>query len=48
VDRLVTVNGGTVTLSDTPGGGLTVTIGLPRRGAPATAPAADHRVLNQT
>jgi signal transduction histidine kinase len=48
VDRLVTVNGGTVTLSDTPGGGLTVTIGLPRRAAPATAPAADHRVLNQT
>ena len=46
VDRLVTVNGGTVTLSDTPGGGLTVTIGLPRR--EATATAADHRVLNQT
>ena len=48
VDRLVTVNGGTVTLSDTPGGGLTVTIGLPRRGATATAMYADHRVLNQT
>jgi signal transduction histidine kinase len=46
VDRLVTVNGGTVTLSDTPGGGLTITIGLPRRGATVTA--ADHRVLNQT
>jgi signal transduction histidine kinase len=29
VHRLVTSNGGTVTLSDTPGGGLTVTIELP-------------------
>ena len=29
VDRLVTANGGTVSLSDTPGGGLTVTIELP-------------------
>ena len=48
VDRLVTVNGGTVTLSDTPGGGLTVTIGLPRHEATATAMSADHRVLNQT
>jgi signal transduction histidine kinase len=28
VDRLVTANGGTVSLSDTPGGGLTVTIEL--------------------
>jgi signal transduction histidine kinase len=46
VDRLVTANGGTVTLSDTSGGGLTVTIGLPRR--EATATSADHRVLNQT
>ncbi len=46
VDRLVTVNGGTVTLSDTSGGGLTVTIGLPRRGATATS--ADQRFLNQT
>ena len=48
VDRLVTVNGGTVTLSDTPGGGLTVTIGLPRRRTAAAATPADHRVLNQT
>jgi signal transduction histidine kinase len=30
VDRLVTSNGGTAALSDTPGGGLTVTIELPR------------------
>ncbi len=29
VDRLVTTGGGTVTLSDTPGGGLTITIELP-------------------
>jgi len=29
VDRLVTANGGTVSLADTPGGGLTVTIELP-------------------
>jgi signal transduction histidine kinase len=29
VDRLVTSNGGSATLSDTPGGGLTVTIELP-------------------
>jgi len=29
VDRLVTANGGTANLSDTPGGGLTVTIELP-------------------
>jgi signal transduction histidine kinase len=46
VDRLVTVNGGTATLSDTPGGGLTVTIGLPRRGGTATS--GELRVLNQT
>ncbi len=46
VDRLVTVNGGTATLSDTPGGGLTVTIGLPRRGG--TAASGELRVLNQT
>jgi signal transduction histidine kinase len=45
VDRLVTVNGGTATLSDTPGGGLTVTIGLPRRNE--TAAYGEHRVLNQ-
>jgi signal transduction histidine kinase len=32
VDRLVTSNGGTAALSDTPGGGLTVTVELP--GAP--------------
>lgn len=30
VDRLATANGGSATLSDTPGGGLTVTIDLPR------------------
>jgi signal transduction histidine kinase len=30
VDRLAVASGGTVTLSDTPGGGLTVTIELPR------------------
>jgi signal transduction histidine kinase len=29
VDRLATANGGSAALSDTPGGGLTVTIGLP-------------------
>ena len=29
VDRLATVNGGSAALSDTPGGGLTVTIDLP-------------------
>jgi signal transduction histidine kinase len=29
VDRLVTSNGGSAALSDTPGGGLTVTIELP-------------------
>jgi signal transduction histidine kinase len=29
VDRLATVNGGSAVLSDTPGGGLTVTIDLP-------------------
>jgi signal transduction histidine kinase len=46
VDRLVTVNGGTATLSDTAGGGLTVTIGLPRRGG--TAASGEHRILNQT
>ena len=35
VDRLVVANGGSAALSDTPGGGLTVTIELPR--------AASHR-----
>ena len=45
VDRLITVNGGTATLSDTPGGGLTVTIGLPRRSE--TVASGEHRVLNQ-
>jgi signal transduction histidine kinase len=29
VHRLVTSNGGSATLSDTPGGGLTVTVDLP-------------------
>jgi signal transduction histidine kinase len=29
VDRLATANGGSAALSDTPGGGLTVTIELP-------------------
>ena len=37
VDRLATANGGAATLSDTPGGGLTVSIGLPRCGATAGA-----------
>jgi signal transduction histidine kinase len=46
VDRLATANGGTATLSDTPGGGLTVTIELPRRAASAVS--GDHGVLNQT
>jgi signal transduction histidine kinase len=46
VDRLATANGGTATLSDTPGGGLTVTIELPRRAA--SAASGDHGVLNQT
>ncbi len=42
VDRLVTAGGGTAALSDTPGGGLTVTVDLPavtrdrRRPAPAS------------
>jgi signal transduction histidine kinase len=35
VDRLVVANGGSASLSDTPGGGVTVTIELPR--------AASHR-----
>jgi signal transduction histidine kinase len=46
VDRLATANGGTATLSETPGGGLTVTIELPRRAA--LAASEDHGVLNQT
>ena len=31
VDRLATANGGSAVLSDTPGGGLTVTVEIPRR-----------------
>ena len=31
VDRLATANGGSAVLSDTPGGGLTVTLEIPRR-----------------
>jgi len=46
VDRLATANGGTATLSETPGGGLTVTIELPRLAA--LAASEDHGVLNQT
>jgi signal transduction histidine kinase len=34
VDRLVVANGGSAALSDTPGGGLTVTIELPRAASP--------------
>jgi signal transduction histidine kinase len=45
VDRLATANGGTAILSDTPGGGLTVTIDLPRRGDMAAS--GDHDVFNQ-
>jgi signal transduction histidine kinase len=54
VDRLVTANGGTASLSGTPGGGLTVTIELPlspaARATPRPAPAAAGRPrdLNQT
>jgi signal transduction histidine kinase len=40
VDRLATANGGSATLSDTPGGGLTVTIDLPRH---VVADGADAR-----
>ena len=42
VDRLATANGGTAALSDTPGGGLTVTIELPLDGAasPSRRPEA--------
>jgi signal transduction histidine kinase len=40
VHRLVTSNGGSAELSDTPGGGLRVTIDLPATSAdPAAAPA---------
>jgi signal transduction histidine kinase len=45
VDRLATANGGSATLSDTPGGGLTVTIDLPRvagtAGTAADSPPRD-------
>jgi signal transduction histidine kinase len=41
VHRLVTTNGGSATLSDTPGGGLTVTLGLPAALADQAALAAD-------
>jgi signal transduction histidine kinase len=43
VDRLVTANGGTASLSDTPGGGLTVTIELPL--SPDRAGRAAPRIL---
>jgi signal transduction histidine kinase len=46
VDRLATANGGSVALSNSPGGGLTVTIDLPRCAAadddyPAARPASE-------
>jgi signal transduction histidine kinase len=41
VHRLVTANGGSATLSDTTGGGLTVTLGLPAALADQAALAAD-------
>ena len=40
VHRLVTANGGTAALSDTPAGGLTVTLELP----PSTGPSPDSRL----
>jgi signal transduction histidine kinase len=51
VHRLVTVNGGTVRLEDTPGGGLTVVLELPlwqergreRAGAPRSLPDPKKR-----
>jgi signal transduction histidine kinase len=41
VDRLAAANGGSATLSDTPGGGLTVTIDLPRHQVTHDMSAAD-------
>jgi len=46
VDRLVTANGGTVSLADTPGGGLTVTIELPL--SPGRAHSRRPADLNQS
>jgi signal transduction histidine kinase len=40
VDRLIEASGGTVSLSDSPGGGLSVQVKLP---APAALPAATRR-----
>jgi signal transduction histidine kinase len=37
VHRLVTSNGGTASLADTPGGGLTVTLDFPAAPAPASS-----------
>jgi signal transduction histidine kinase len=45
VDRLTVASGGTAALSDTPGGGLTVTIELPlarQERAPRRGPAAER------
>jgi signal transduction histidine kinase len=58
VDRLATANGGSATLADTPGGGLTVTIDLPRHqvtadadgpadSAPRAVPPAKSSELNR-
>jgi signal transduction histidine kinase len=47
VDRLATANKGAAVLSDTPGGGLTVTIDLPCR-ATGTAASQKSSGLNQT
>ncbi len=53
VDRLATASGGSAAISDTPGGGLTVTIDLPLETArrpsrrPATLSRANPRDLNQ-
>jgi len=37
VHRLVTANGGTASLAETPGGGLTVTLDFPGAAAPASS-----------
>jgi signal transduction histidine kinase len=47
VDRLAVANGGSASLSDTPGGGLTVTIELPlRTSAAAGKPASSRRPVS--